>query len=31
MYDYDEGVSIAPNLTIRSVVPGQQIEALQEA
>jgi hypothetical protein len=30
MYDYDEGVSIAPNLTIRSIVPGHQAAALQE-
>jgi ferredoxin len=31
MYDHDEGVAIAPNLTLRSTVPGQQAAALQEA
>src|SRR5439155_1256963 len=30
MYDYDEGVTIAPSLTIRSIVPGHQAAALQE-
>jgi hypothetical protein len=30
MYDYDEGVAIAPGLTLRSIVPDQQAEALQE-
>jgi ferredoxin len=31
MYDHDEGVAIAPSLTIRSIVPGHQAAALQEA
>jgi Fe-S-cluster-containing hydrogenase component 2 len=31
MYDYDEGIDIAPSLTLRSLVPGQQAAALQEA
>ena len=31
MYDYDEGMEIAPSLTLRSVVPGHKAEALQEA
>jgi ferredoxin len=30
MYEYDEGMAIAPELTLRSVVPGQKAEALQE-
>jgi formate hydrogenlyase subunit 6/NADH:ubiquinone oxidoreductase subunit I len=31
MYNYDEGVSLAPSLTIRSIVPGHLAAALQEA
>ena len=31
MYDYDEGIAIAASLTIRSIVPGHQAAALQEA
>jgi hypothetical protein len=31
MYDYDEGVALAPDLTLRSIVPGHQAKALQEA
>jgi Pyruvate/2-oxoacid:ferredoxin oxidoreductase delta subunit len=30
MYDYEEGLAIAPELTIRSIVPGHQAAALQE-
>jgi hypothetical protein len=31
MYDYEEGVAIAPSQTLRSIVPGHQAAALQEA
>ena len=31
MYDYDEGVAIAPGITLCSIVPGHKAGALQEA
>jgi len=31
MYGYDEGMDIAPRLTLRSIVPGYHVAALQEA
>jgi Fe-S-cluster-containing hydrogenase component 2 len=31
MYEYEEGVAVAPGLTLRSIVPNQEAAALQEA